>query len=165
MGRRSAPKKPTLVSPVLSGRSLEPDRKPSRWQFLGEHRVMVLAVAAALVILVALGVTKWVAESAADSVTGERAAEIRKILDGSTPREFLAFNAGVKTPGSLAEQIRNQDGFVNIKAVAESATIRFQPEGWWSGFTERCIVAVVEESKILVSVPKVACVRVELPGS
>lgn len=126
---------------------------------------MVLAVAAALAILVALGVTKWVAESAADSATSERAAEIREILDGSTPREFLAFNAGVKTAGSLAQQIRNQEGFVNIKAVADSATIRIQPEGWWSGFTERCIVAVVEESKVHVSVPKVACVRVELPGS
>ena len=41
--------------------------------------------------------------------------------------------------------------------------IRFQPEGWWSGFTERCIVARVRPDGVTVAVPKSACVRVEAP--
>ncbi len=150
---------------MLSGRSLEPDRKKSRWEVLGEHRGIVIGVVAVVLVLVGLGVTKLIAERAADLATSARAEEIEDILDGSSPRDFLAFNSGVTTPGSVASRIRNQDGFVNIKAVADHATVRFQPEGWWSGFTERCIVALVTEADVAVTVPKVACVRVKPAGS
>lgn len=150
---------------MLSGRSLEPDHKKSRWEFVSEHRGAFIAAVSVVVILAGLGVAKLVAERAADSATSDQAAEISEILRGSTPRDFLAFNSGVKKPGSVAAKIRGQDGFVNIKAAADYATLRFQPEGWWSGFTERCIVVTVREDKVAVTVPKVACVRVKPPGS
>ncbi|HTO00067.1 MAG TPA: hypothetical protein VL068_05270 [Microthrixaceae bacterium] len=124
---------------------------------------MTVSIAIAVFLVLGLGLAKLAAEKSANSATSAQADAIAEILEGSGPREFMAFNVGVKTPGSLAEQIRDQDGFVNIKAGANSATIRFQPGGWWSGFTERCIVAVVTEGKVSVSVPKVACIRVESP--
>ena len=43
--------------------------------------------------------------------------------------------------------------------------IRFQPNGWWSGFTERCVVAEVTATEVVVRIPKTACVRVPVPGS
>lgn len=157
--------RPSLLSPLLSGRSLEPLHKQTTRSKISEHRGVVLGI---LVLVLLIGVVvgaKVLAERSADSATADRAEALEQILDGSTPRDFLAFNAGVKTPGSLAQRVRNEDGFVNVKAVADSATIRFQPSGWWSGFTERCIVAVVTEADVTVSVPKVACVRVNERGS
>lgn len=107
---------------------------------------------------------KVVADSAATSATGRRAAEIRELLADATPEDFLAFNAGVKRAGSVAQQVRDQPDFVNVRATADLAFIRFQPDGWWSGFTERCVVAEVRSAKVTVYVPKSACVRVTAPN-
>lgn len=156
---QSEPKK-SLVSPLLSGRSLQPLQKKSTWAKIGEHRGIAGGVAVVILLAAIVVGAKLFAERSADSYTTRRSAEIRALLREATPQDFLAFNSGVKVPGSLASQIRHEDGFVNIKAVAESSTIRFQPDGWWSGFTERCIVAVVTDSGVTVSVPKTACVRV-----
>ena len=85
--------------------------------------------------------------------------------NSATPEEFLAFSSGVEQPGSIAERTRNLDGFVNVKATASQSFIRFQPSGWWAGFTERCLVAVVRNDGVAITVPKKACIRVEAPAS
>ncbi|MHB1138533.1 MAG: hypothetical protein ACYC2O_06205 [Microthrixaceae bacterium] len=153
----------SLNSPLLSGRSLEPEVKPKRFAVLREHPAITVSVLVVLVALVVVLGGKFLAERAADSATSARAAEIRELLDGATPEEFLAFNAGVRRDGSLAQQIRDEPGFVNVTAVADESYIRFQPGGWWAGFTERCIVAVVHADGVDVTVPKTACIRVEGP--
>jgi hypothetical protein len=156
---------PSLSSPLLSGRSLAPQKKVSRWEFAREHRSIVAVVGFLVLVALVIGLGKLVAERTADTATADRAAQIEQLLDGATPDEFLAFNAGVKTRGSLAEQVRDEPGFVNVKAVADLSFIRFQPSGWWAGFTERCIVAEVRPDGVRVTVPKTACIRVEEPPS
>lgn len=124
---------------------------------------MVVMVGIALLV-VAVVVAKVVADAAASNATDHRAAEIRELLHGSGPDDFLAFNAGVRRQGSVAQQVRDQPDFVNVRATADLSFIRFQPDGWWSAFTERCIVAAVRDRTIDVSVPKSACVRVSPPA-
>ncbi len=114
--------------------------------------------------LVAAGIgAKVLAGRAAESQTEQRADEVRELLHGATPDDFLAFNAGVKTPGSVAQRVRDQPDFVNVRATADLSFIRFEPHGWWSGFTERCVVAEVRPDGVQVQVPKTACVRVTAP--
>jgi len=136
-----------------------------RFQGLREHRAIVVSVLVVLLILVVIGIGKFAAESAADSATQAQAAKIETLLQGASPDDFLAFNAGVKRPGSLAVKVRDEPGFVNVKAVADLSFIRFQPSGWWAGFTERCIVAEVRLDGARVTIPKTACVRVAVPAS
>ena len=136
-----------------------------RFQGLREHRAIVVSVVVLLLILVVIGIGKFAAESAADRDTQARAARIETLLQGASPDDFLAFNAGVKRPGSLAVKVRDEPGFVNVKAVADLSFIRFQPSGWWAGFTERCIVAELRLDGARVTIPKTACVRVAVPVS
>lgn len=148
----------------MSGRSLEPldsIRKPSWFR---EH--LKLVVIGVLVVLAVIGVVvaKMVAERAADRSIAERVERLEVMLEDATPDDFLAFNVGVKRVGSLAQQMRDEPGFVNVKAGAAQATIRIQPSGWWSGFTERCIVIAVMESGPVIDVPKMPCVRVPVDG-
>jgi hypothetical protein len=158
--RRSTSAPTSLSPPLLSGRSLEPEVKRGRFEVLREHRAITVSVfVGLLLVLVVLG-GKYAAERAADSATSARAEELAEMLADATPEEFLAFNAGVQTDGSLAQRIRDEPGFVNVTAVADESFIRFQPTGWWAGFTERCIVAVVHADGVDVSVPKTACIRV-----
>ena len=133
--------------------------------FLSDHRGMVVAVVVVLVLAAAAVAAKVMADRTADSATEDRAAEVERLLEGATPDDFLAFNAGVKEPGSIAQETRDQEDFVNVKATADLAFIRFQPSGWWAGFTERCIVAEVTDAGVTTRVPKTACVRVPVPGS
>lgn len=131
--------------------------------YLADHRGLVVAVVL-LVVVIIVGVgAKVVGERSADSQTGARADEVRFMLRGASPEDFLAFNAGVKVSGSVAQQVRDQPDFVNVKATAGRSFIRFQPTGWWSGFTERCVVAEVTVGRVVVRVPKTACVRVSVP--
>lgn len=123
-------------------------------------------VAALVVAMVVIGVgAKVLGERSAESQTTARAEEIRTLLRDATPEDFLAFNAGVKESGSVAQQVRDQPDFVNVKATADLSFIRFQPNGWWSGFTERCVVAEVTATEVVVRIPKTACVRVPVPDS
>lgn len=161
--RRPAAPATSLSSPLLSGRSLAPQKPPRRRSFLREHRAIVVSILAVVLLVAVIVVGKLMAERAADAATSDRADEITALLDGATPEEFLAFNAGVKTPGSLAVRVRDEPGFVNVKAVADLSFIRFQPTGWWAGFTERCIVAAVRPDGVTVTVPKTACIRVPVP--
>ncbi len=154
---------PSLTSPLLSGRSLEPTRKRRRFEVLRDHPRWWLALALVLLVGGGLVAGKLYAESAADAAMDERAAELEEMLADATPEEFLAFSSGVEESGSLAERTRDLDGFVNVKATAGESFIRFQPSGWWSGFTERCLVAVVRDDGVTVTVPKTACIRVEAP--
>lgn len=132
---------------------------------MADHRGITIVGALVLVVVILVVVAKLMADSAATSDTEDRAEEIRELLEGATPDDFLAFNAGVQQDGSVAQQVRDQPDFVNVRATADLSFIRFQPEGWWSGFTERCIVAQVRAGGVDVSVPKSACVRVEAPNS
>lgn len=155
----------SLRPELLSGRSLEPSRPPRRRDRLrGQRRALVVVLA---VVLVAGGAVaaKLVAESAADAAMSDRAGEVADMLEGATPEDFLAFDAAVRDPGSLARRIRDTDGFVNVRARAEWAFIRIQPSGWWAGFTERCVVAVVRPDGVTVETPKTSCVRVPAPES
>lgn len=158
------PSKGSLVSPLLSGRSLEPLQTATRPSWFREHLRLLLVVGLFVALAVGVGAAKIVAEGVADRETAARAHEIESMLEGATTEDFLAFNVGVKRAGSLARAVRDEPGFVNVKAGATRATIRFQPSGWWSGFTERCIVVEVTDVGVVASVPKVSCVRVQVEG-
>lgn len=124
---------------------------------------IVLAVAVLLVAAGAVGLKVYADRSAAEQVE-DRVEEIEEMLVGSTPEDFLAFNSGRKVEGSVAAQVADQPDFVSVDARAAQAVIRFQPKGWWAGFTERCIVAVVRSDGPVVEAPKTACVRVDPAG-
>lgn len=149
----------------MSGRSLEPLDSLRRPSWLRAHLRLVVIALVVVGLVAGVVVAKIVAESAARSSTAERVDELSSILEGATPRDFLAFDAGVKKPGSVARRIREQDGFVNLRAGADSTAIRIQPEGWWAGFTERCIVIRVYENRTAIDVVKRSCVRVDVSGS
>lgn len=136
-----------------------------RFQGLREHRAILVSVLVVLLIVVVIGIGKFAAERAADRDTQAQVARIETLLQGASPDDFLAFNAGVKRPGSLAVKVRDEPGFVNVKAVADLSFIRFQPSGWWAGFTERCIVAELRLDGARVTIPKTACVRIAVPAS
>ncbi len=132
----------------------------------GNRRVstaLVVSVVAVLLLVGAAVGAKLYADSSAESQVDSRADEIGDVLDGATPRDFLAFNSGRSVPGSVAKEVADAEDFVSVDARADRAMIRFQPKGWWAGFTERCIVAVVDGQGVEVLTPKTACVRVE-PG-
>ncbi len=157
--RRStkADARPSLQPPLLSGRSLAPPRKASRLDVVRDNKAIVTVVLVVLLgVLVVLG-GKFLAERAADAAMQDRAEQLLDLLDDATPE--------VQTDGSLAQRVRDTDGFVNVKARAELAFIRFQPSGWWSGFTERCLVAYVRADGTVVETPKTACNRVRVPES
>jgi hypothetical protein len=132
---------------------------------LSDHRGAVAVVVIVVLVAAAVVGAKVLADRSAESATTARSAELQRLLSGATPQDFLAFNAGVKEPGSVAQKVRDQPDFVNVRATADLAFIRFQPEGWWSGFTERCVVAEVRDGRTVVRVPKTACVRVPVPRS
>lgn len=155
----------SLQPPLLSGRSLEPPRKPSRLDLVRDNRaIAVIVVLVVLAVVVVVG-GKYLAGRAADAAMDDRAAQMQELLDGATPEDFMAFGAAVQTDGSLAQRVRDTDGFVNVKARAELAFMRFQPSGWWSGFTERCLVAEVRPDGVTITTPKTACNRVQVPDS
>lgn len=129
-----------------------------------DHPGVTATLVIVVVLVVAAVVGKLLAERAATGATDERADEVEQILSGATPEDFLAFDAGVRREGSIARRVRDQQDFVNVRARADLSFLRFQPTGWWSGFTERCVVAEVTEAGVRVRVPKTACVRVAVPG-
>jgi hypothetical protein len=132
--------------------------------YLADRPGLVVSLAVVAVIVVAAVVGKLVAERSADGAMRDRVRELQVLLDGATTEDFLAFNAGVRREGSLAQQIRDQPDFVNVRATADLSFIRFQPDGWWTGFTERCVVARVTPDGVRVAVRKTACVRVPAPN-
>lgn len=117
---------------------------------------------AVIVLLVAAGVTaKVIADRSAETRVEELTAEVDELLQGASPRDFLAFNSGRSVPESVAKDVADAPDFVSVDARAERAVIRFQPKGWWAGFTERCVVAVVTDDEVRVLRTKTACVRVD----
>lgn len=163
--RRSlqAEPKPSLQPTLLSGRSLEAPRATSRFSFLRDNRGITIAVLVVVVLVLAVLGGKWFAERSADTAMQQQADELLALLADATPEDFLAFGASVQEDGSLAQQVRDTDGFVNVRARAELAFIRFQPTGWWSGFTERCLVVYVRQDDTTVETPKMPCNRVQVP--
>lgn len=122
----------------------------------------MVATIVIIVVLAAAGIAaKLLADAAASSQVDERAAEVAVLLEGATPRDFLAFNSGRSVPDSVAKEVADADDFVSVDARAPRAVIRFQPKGWWAGFTERCVVAVVTDDETTVLTPKTACVRTD----
>ena len=124
-------------------------------------RGVVVAALVVLALIVLLVAVKLFADRSAEQQVSTRADQVREMLDGSDPEDFLAFNAGRRAEGSVAATVADQPDFVSVDARAERALIRFQPEGWWQGFTERCVVAVVSSDEVVVDTPKTACVRVD----
>ena len=163
--RRSlhAEPKPSLQPTLLSGRSLEAPRPTSRLSFVRDNRGIAIAVLVVAVLVAAVLGGKWFAERSADTAMQQQADELLTMLADATPEDFLAFGASVQEDGSLAQQVRDTDGFVNVRARAELAFIRFQPTGWWSGFTERCLVVYVRQQDTTVQTPKLPCNRVQVP--
>jgi hypothetical protein len=163
--RRStkAEDRPSLQPPLLSGRSLAAPTTSSRWDIVRQNKAVVTIIVIVLLAVVVIAGGKYLAGRAADTAMDERAAQMRELLDDASPEDFMAFGAAVQTDGSLAQRVRDTDGFVNVKARAELAFIRFQPSGWWSGFTERCLVAEVRADGVTVTTPKTACNRVQAP--
>ena len=157
--------RPSLQPPLLSGRSLEAPRTSSRLDVVRDNKAVAVVVLLVLVAMVVVLGGKLLADRAADSAMQDRAAELGELLGDATPEDFLAFGVSVRTDGSLAQRVRDTDGFVNVKARAELAFIRFQPSGWWSGFTERCLVAYVRADGTTIETPKTPCNRVRVPGS
>jgi hypothetical protein len=122
---------------------------------------VVTAAVILILLVVAFFVVKRIADSTATNSTEDRAEEVRTLLDGSTPEDFLEFNSGSQTEGTVAAEMASEDDFVSVVAEADHSVARFQPSGWWQGFTERCIVAVVTEGSVEVHTPKVACIRID----
>ena len=117
---------------------------------------------AGAVVVVAAG--KFLAEGAADRAVEKRVEEVESLLGDAEPQDLMAFGASVGTDGSMAQRVRDTDGFVNVKAGADLAFVRFQPSGWWSGFTERCIVVLVRTDGVTIETPSVSCNRVQAPA-
>ncbi len=155
--------RPSLAPPLLSGRSLQAPKRQGRFAWFREHPRTVVAVLLAVLALVGILGGRLLAVSAADAAMDRRAAEMSDLLADATPEDFLAFDAGVQVDGSLAQRVRDTDGFVNLRARAELVFIKFQPSGWWAGFTERCLVAAVRSDGTTVEVPETACIRVTAP--
>lgn len=124
-------------------------------------RGVIVTVVVAAVVLVGLIVTKKVADGAATTAHEERVAELTEILEGAGPRDFLAFNSGRRVEGSIAARVAAMENFVSVDARSARAVIRVEPRGWWQGFTERCVVAVVSDDGVSFDTPSTACVRVE----
>lgn len=124
-------------------------------------RGVVVAAVVVLALIALLVAVKLFADRSAAQQVSTRGDEVREMLDGSDPEDFLAFNSGRQAEGSVAATVADQPDFVSVDARAERALIRFQPEGWWQGFTERCVVAVVSGDGVVVDTPKTACVRVD----
>jgi hypothetical protein len=120
-------------------------------------------VGIAVVVAIVLGVVgiKLLADRAASERTDALVADVHQVLEGTTPQDFLDFNAGSEVEGSVAEEVASREDFVSVDARSERAVIRFQPEGWWQGFTERCVVGVVGSEGVEVIATKTACVRVD----
>ena len=126
---------------------------------------MAIAVVVLVMVVASILGFRAAAEAAADQALDRRVAELESLLESAEPRDFLAFGESVQQPGTLAEAVRNEDGFVNLRATAGLTFIRFQPSGWWSGFTERCLVALVRDDGVTIEVPNTNCVRVSQPDS
>lgn len=156
---------PSLRPELLSGRSLRPPTRPGWRGRLRERRGVVIVVLVVLVLIVAIVGFRAAAERAADQAIDRRVAELDSLLGSSEPRDFLAFGESVQQPGSLAEAVRDDEDFVNLRATAGLTFIRFQPSGWWSGFTERCVVALVRDDGVVFDTPNTNCVRVAPPDS
>jgi hypothetical protein len=122
---------------------------------------VIVGVVVVVVLAAAVVGAKLVADRAAQSQVDARSAEIETLLAGAAPHDFLAFNAGSRTAAPVARSTAAQPDFVSVNARADHAVIRFQPEGWWAGFTERCIVAVVSNGDVKVVDTKTACVRTD----
>lgn len=154
--------KPSLQPVLLSGRSLEGPPRTVRTR-LRERRALLGVVALVLVVVLLAVLGKQHAERTADAALELRAAELAEVLEGSTPEDFLAFAVGVQRPDSVARAVRDLDGFVNLRATVDFTFMRFQPSGWWAGFTERCLVAVLRDEGATITAPKTNCNRVAEP--
>ncbi len=121
----------------------------------------MIGVAILVLAVVAFFVIKRIADSTATSATEQRVEEVQDMLADATPEDFLAFNSGSQTEGTVAAEMASEEDFVSVVAEADHSVARFQPTGWWQGFTERCIVAVVTNEGVRVDTPKVACIRID----
>ncbi len=134
-------------------------------EFIRDRPGVVIGVAVVAVLVGAAFVGKFLADRSADDASTARVAEVTALLDGARPEQFLTYNAGTRVPGSSAAGVADQADLVSVVASSDLAFVRFQPDGWWSAFAERCVVAEVRPDAVVVRTEKRACVRVEPPRS
>ncbi len=115
------------------------------------------------VLVCAVVVGKVLADRSADAAASARAEQVAVLLDGSRPEEFLSLNAGATAAGSAPSRLAGAAEPESVVAGSQLAFLRFQPDGWWSAFAERCVVAEVRDSGVGVRVEKLACTRVAPP--
>ena len=108
--------RPTLQPELLSGRSLEAPRSSSRWDVLRRNRVAVVVVGLVLVVVVVAVGGKYAAERAADAAMEQRADELSELLATRPRRTSWRSMPGSRSTGSLAQRVRDTDGFVNLRA-------------------------------------------------
>lgn len=154
---------PSRSRPPTGGGSRSPRSRSAFGSFLADHKGITAASILVILAVVVVVAGKLLADRSATEQTEQRADEVRELLRHTTPEDFLALNAERGDPDEVARAVREEPDFVNVEATAQRSVIRFQPDGWWAGFTERCVLAVVTEDGVRVSVPKTACVRAE-PG-
>ncbi len=155
----------SLRPELLSGRSLQAPRRESRWDLIRENKLIVVVVGLLILAVVVIGLGKVFADGAADRAVQGQVEELEALLGDAEPSDLMAFGASVQTDGSLAQRVRDTDGFVNVKAGADLAFVRFQPSGWWSGFTERCVVVLIRPDGVTFETPSTSCNRVQAPSS
>ena len=114
-------------------------------------------------LLLAAGIGKLLADRRADAVAAERAEEVAGLLAGTRPAEFLTYNAGTGAPDDAPGRLADAADLESVVAGSRLAFLRFQPDGWWSAFAERCVVAEVRADEVVVRVEKLACARVPPP--
>ena len=132
-------------------------------EFAADRPGVTVTVLVVVGLLLAAGVGKLLADRRADAVAAERAEEGAGLLEGTRPAEYLTLNAGTGDPGVAPGRLDGATDLESVVAGSRLAFLRFQPDGWWSAFAERCVVAEVRSDDVVVRVEKLACARVPAP--
>jgi hypothetical protein len=133
-------------------------------EFAADRPGVTVTVLVVVGLLLAAGIGKLLADRQADAVADERAEEVAELLDGTRPPEYLTLNAGTGDPGVAPGRLDGATDLESVVAGSRLAFLRFQPDGWWSAFAERCVVAEVRADEVVVRVEKLACARVPAPA-
>lgn len=132
-------------------------------EFAADRPGVTVTVLVVVGLLLAAGIGKLLADRRADAVAAERAEEVAGLLEGTRPAEYLTLNAGTGDPGVAPGRLDGATDLESVVAGSRLAFLRFQPDGWWSAFAERCVVAEVRSDDVVVRVEKLACARVPAP--
>lgn len=132
-------------------------------EFAADRPGVVVTVVVVAGLVLAAGIGKLLADRRADAIAEERAGQVAVLLEGSVPSEYLTLNAGTGERGDAPGRLGDAADLESVVAGSQVAFLRFQPDGWWSAFAERCVVAEVRADDLVVRVEKLACARVPSP--